>query len=320
MSLFDSNALRVARPGTACFPLIGASWYEEQVFDFQVLVDPSDATRLLCYASGMTTPANSTNIKIGRFHAPLSGDLTSWTDDGIVLSPTASTWDATFVRMGSLFYESGTFYMFYSGRSGSGTSIGLATSTNGTTFTKFAGNPILTPTGQGRNDGGHVEEPAVIKEGASWTMIYAYVSGVTLPGYRYATSSDGTTWTKGGAGDILNNEPLFSEFHQILNFGANDYALIYEAGNFSTAYNLFVARSTAVTGPYTNWINNPLLRQASAPVFDRYHIATPFIIQINGQWKLFYCGASDADQPFNTNTWPGSIANIYVGATKSGML
>jgi sucrose-6-phosphate hydrolase SacC (GH32 family) len=316
VSIFDGAAsLILARPASIYIPLGGAaSWRQEQVFDFQVFVDPADSTRVLCYCSGMASPTGSNNIVIGRFHAPALGLMHSWTDDGPLISPTAATWDATFCRMGSLFYDSGTFYCFYTGSNDSNAteSIGLATSTDGVTFTKYAGNPILTPTGQGRNDGDHVSEPAVLKEGSSWTMVYGYRNGgTTLPGYRYATSTDGHTWTKGGSGDILTNTPLFSEFHQLVKFGTNDYALVYEAGNATVPYRIFVARATSVTGPYTNWASNPLLAEQGGSAWDKFHVATPFMTQINGRDLLFYCGASDVSEPYASNTWPGSFATLY---------
>lgn len=317
MSLFDEAYLRVARPRTAYFPLGAAgSWSEEQLYDFQVFVDPADATRVLCYASGMYAPANSTNLIIGRFHAPLSSNLHTWTDDGVVLGA-GSGWDGIFVRLGSIFYDSGTYRMYYSGRNAGGvTQVGLATSTDGLTFTRYAGNPILTPAGQGRNDGTHVEEAAVIKEGSSWTMIYMRFdvnASPSITSLRYATSSDGLAWTKGGAGDLVNDDPLNVEFHQLIKFGASDYALVYESGNFTNSFRISVARATSVTGPYTSWAHNPLFTKSGvAGTFDRYHVATPFVAQLNGQWRLFYQGASDVDQPFNTNTWPGSIADINI--------
>lgn len=318
MSLFDEAALRVVRPASIYLPLGGAgTWYEEQVFDFQAFVDPSDATRVLCYVSGMASPVAGTNIVIGRFHAALS-NLHSWTSDGPVLSPTAAAWDSSFVRMGSLFYDGSTYYLFYTGSNDSGgsASIGLATSSNGTTFTKYAGNPILTPGGQGRSDGNYVSEPAVIKEGSSWTMIYSYRNGGTImPGFRFATSSDGTTWAKGAGGDILTIAPLYAEFHQILKFSASDYALVYEAGNATVPYRIYVARATTAGGTYTNWASNPLLSEAGGAAWDRYHVSTPFAVQLNGQWYLFYSGAGDITEPYASNTWPGSLALLLYTTT-----
>jgi hypothetical protein len=251
VSLFDSA--QFAGHGPIYFPLGGAgTWYEGQVYDFQPLTDPADSTRLLCYVSGMKAPTPSGEQSIGRFHVSASNPFQTWTSDGQVLTKGAGgAWDAGGVRMGSLFYDAGTYYLFYSGWDAGFTyeKIGLATSTDGTTFTKYASNPILTPTGQGRTDGDFVSEPAVLKEGSAWTMIYGYRNGATiLPGYRYATSGDGLSWTKGGAGDVLTTDPLYGEFHQLVKFGASDYALIYEAGSLTVPYRIKVARATRLRG------------------------------------------------------------------------
>src|SRR4051812_20203127 len=104
MSLFDKSIV-VARPTTAYVPLVGGSWYEEQVYDFQPLVDPTDATKLLIVASGMKPPAATGEQSIGRFHAAV-GTPHSWTSDGQILTKGASgAWDEGGVRTGSHFYD-----------------------------------------------------------------------------------------------------------------------------------------------------------------------------------------------------------------------
>lgn|GEM_PF-6982204 len=69
-----------------------------------------------------------------------------------------SGWDQGQLRMGSVTYYNGTYYLFYMGTDGSGVqSIGVATTSdaefpNG--WTKYSGNPILTPSGTGWESGG----------------------------------------------------------------------------------------------------------------------------------------------------------------------
>lgn len=315
-SPFRGDIRPVRHSSSEAIPLVASTWYTSQLYDFCVLVDPTDSTKLVMFCSGMASPVNSGVQSIGKFTSTVADPYT-WVDAGQVLAPTGG-WEGSNLRIGSVFYESGTYYMYYCSDGNGTQSIGLATSTDGATFTRHASNPLLTPTGQGRNDGTNVSEPAVIKEGSSWTMIYSYRGAVTLPGFRYATSSDGITWTKAGSGNLVTTDPLFGEFHQIKKIDG-DYYIIYEMGNGSTSWTLNIARAPTVTGPYTNLQINPILEKSGVVgTFDRYHVATPHLFEVENRWLLFYQGGQDHDQPYYTNSWPAGIAEFTRRETGAG--
>lgn len=298
-------------------PVGGNATYASQIFDPVVLVNPVDTAQLLMYATGMASPVESGEMSILRFTAAVS-DPYIWTyTDQVLVKGGGGTWDANHVRVGCVLYSGGAFYLYYTGRNNLlGDNIGLATSADGIAFTKSVSNPVLTEDGQGRDDGSlavftHVGEPAVLKEGTAWTMIYDYNSATTtLPGYRYATSSDGVTWAKGGAGDILTLDPLYAEWHQIIKVNGV-YHLIYENGNTTNNFRLNKATASVVTGPYTD---DPspgptILDKGSYPGYwDRYHVATGYAVLIRNSWYLFYSGAGNHDQPYGTNKWPLGVA------------
>lgn len=289
-------------------PLAPGTFYAGFTGDYSVFVNPADSTQLLMYLTAAETQPSYNNT-VGLMTASVSNPY-SWTPYGNVLVA-SDVWESGGIRLGCVFYDSGTYYMYYTslGNVGVEQSIGLATSTDGTTWTKHASNPILTPTGQGRNDGTHVSEAAVIKEGSSWTMLYSYRGAAILPGFRAATSSDGVTWTKVGSGDVLTTDPLYGEFHQVLKVDGI-YYLLYEAGSSAKSYCLYMASSSAVTGPYTNFATNPIYEGSRVVgTFDRYHVATPSMTLINGQWHIFYQGGGTTDIPnYIDNTWPTGVA------------
>lgn len=108
------------------------------------------------------------------------------------------TWDAVHTHNPSVLYVSGTYYMYFNGAKMVGgdesSQIGLATSTDGLTWTPNGGNPITglqVPTG-----GYDVYLPTVIKDGSVWKMWYTY-NGYTEGKNRifYATSNNGLAWT-----------------------------------------------------------------------------------------------------------------------------
>ena len=58
----------------------------------------------------------------------------------------SGSWEELSVFLPYAFIHDGTFYIFYTGfNSGGIASIGLATSSDGYIFSKFQGNPVLTP-------------------------------------------------------------------------------------------------------------------------------------------------------------------------------
>src|SRR6266436_6616632 len=133
-------------------PLVGGSWYESQFAELAVMIDPSDSTKLKMYAGGMAAPVQTGVESIGLFTASVADPFT-WVDQGQVLTIAGSGWEiGQGIRLGSILYDSGAYYLFYNNDdvTNNTSSIGLATSGDGSTFTRYAGNPILTPTGQGR--------------------------------------------------------------------------------------------------------------------------------------------------------------------------
>ena len=73
-------------------------------------------------------------------------------------------------------------------------------------WTKDANNPVLPRGGSGAWDEEEIESPVVIKDGATYEMWYdgGSVSGDhTYYQIGYATSSDGTDWTKDGSNPVL---------------------------------------------------------------------------------------------------------------------
>jgi predicted GH43/DUF377 family glycosyl hydrolase len=92
------------------------------------------------------------------------------------------------------------YYMYYGSSPASG--IGLATSTDGITWTRYASNPILNPT-ELWEDGG-IGYASVIYDEGKFKM--AYVNNGYSSSFGFATSEDGIHWTKDAANPIFNKE------------------------------------------------------------------------------------------------------------------
>ena len=76
-----------------------------------------------------------------------STDFVTWVDEGhVLLNGPSGSWDAQDVSSPTVWIEDGVWYMFFEGRApGNGGAIGLATSTDGYTWTKHPDNPIVIP-------------------------------------------------------------------------------------------------------------------------------------------------------------------------------
>jgi len=272
------------------------AWFWSQIYDAQVLVNPSDNTQLIMYTSGMHAPLATGVQSIGRWTAS-ANNIYFWSQVGVknpVFGPNASYWDNTTSgtgnRLGSVIYVKGAFYMYYTGgRLGSHPAIGLATSTDGIKFARTGNSGsnlglVLQPT----VDEQGLEDPSVLYDNGTWYMVYAYrrkggydsyTRGVTLPAFRVATSDDGINWTKvGGNGSVAGTDVLSHgglntwdgyhiEWHQVYKI-ADGYLMIYEAigakpdGTNNVTGNTGFAFSSSMTGVFTKYSRNPVIMAA----------------------------------------------------------
>jgi len=266
-----------------------------------------EATELRMYYSGF----GGVNA-IGYATSPKTYPPTSWTKRGTVFAknPIPGQWDSSYVRLGNVLKVDSTYYLYYAATGGP-TSIGLATSSDGITFTRSGSNPILVPSGNELAIG----DPTVIRVDAThWYMYYDdRTTSATLPEYKVATSSNGISWTKVGV--ILNKgasgqwDDTYLEHPQIY-YAYGYYILIYEgyggSGNEPWAHGL--AYSTDPTAMFTKYSANPFFQKSGIDgTFDVYHIATPTFFLHNEVWYLFYQGGDNKDNYISSN-WKFGVA------------
>ncbi len=129
-----------------------------------------------------------------------STDASTWTKSGSPVLQGTSGWEFQ-VGAGGVVRIDSLYFMYYVGRNLPNYAIGLATSSDGTTWSKYAGNPILTATESWEGIG--VSNPSVIYDGGEFKMVYMNAGGSTTA-FGMATSSDGIHWVKSG------DNPVFS--------------------------------------------------------------------------------------------------------------
>lgn len=122
-----------------------------------------------------------------------------------ILQHSSTGWEQTNIGTPSLWYENGTWYLFYHGYAGQDVQIGVATGTSLTNLTKYAGNPILRA--QSGWDSGTLGVRSIVKQGGYYYMVY---EGSTDPPYDTASWSSGLArstdlihWTKFSGNPVL---------------------------------------------------------------------------------------------------------------------
>ncbi|MFI5274512.1 MAG: hypothetical protein ACHQ4H_15890, partial [Ktedonobacterales bacterium] len=98
----------------------------------------------------------------------------------------------------------GSLWMWYTTRGSAPSSIALATDVtgSGSAFTRYAGNPVLTPTPAESAPATALTRPAVVAIPGGWRMWYSTNSPKNPAGQAWigsATSTDGIHWRKQGA-------------------------------------------------------------------------------------------------------------------------
>ena len=112
-------------------------------------------------------------------------------------------WDSTIVYAPHVIQQGDTYYMFYSGSdsdTGRPAAIGLATSTDGITWEKYANNPIIAPDSDGYDAMCvSVGVPLLLDDG-TWVLYYAANSQPCYGPGRYIARATATTpdgeWTR----------------------------------------------------------------------------------------------------------------------------
>jgi predicted GH43/DUF377 family glycosyl hydrolase len=144
-------------------------------------------------------------LRLGESHAPMPRGHYAWEVDWLPILDVASGWEAADVLHPELVYDAATatFLLYYTGAMAPGygyRQIGLATSTDGLTWTRAATNPVVPISWDlSTYDGVHAHMPTVTqKADGSYAMVYACYENSRGNRLCGASSPDGLTWTRSG--------------------------------------------------------------------------------------------------------------------------
>jgi sucrose-6-phosphate hydrolase SacC (GH32 family) len=225
--------------------------------------------------------SNGTSFRIG--HAT-SQDGVSWSKDPLNpildIGPIGS-WDHGFVYLPNVLLNGTTFHMWYDGFGGTYEQIGHATSEDGSTWIKDPLNPVVEVGPPSSWDDKEIFTLAgsVIFEENVYKMWYGGVSFTTMKyNIGYATSTDGSIWTK----DTINNPVLQADpssewegSHVVPGSVLNDgsiYRMWYSGCGDDLRYQIGLATSTDGIAWTKDTVNNPVLTYGSPGSWDYIRI------------------------------------------------
>ena len=287
--------------GAVLSPGASGEWDDQWVFCCSVI--RQDTLYKMWY-----TGYDGANMRVGYAESP---DGISWTKhSGPVLDLGApGTWDDNWVSAPYVLYDGSSYKMWYCGDDGTHEYVGYATSPDGITWTKYSGNPVLSPGAAGTWDGLMVFPGSIVFEGNSYHMIYGAYDGSVYRG-GYASSNDGIHWTK-SPNYVLNvgafgswEYPRVQPMGLAYNENMSTYYLFYIGGTFCN-WKIGYATSKNLAGPWTK--GGKVILDKTAGSWDNLYVGSPYVLydSLDGNYKMWYMGGSAS--------WAGSIG--YATAT-----
>lgn len=237
----------------------------------------------------------------------------------VIKKGTAGAWDSARVVGGGIGLDTltGTYHMYYLGETADTATfkMGHATSTDLFTWTKDAGNPILSPAdaweGAGYNGGvplTDLQGNLITYSGKYW-IAYACVGTPQKNGLASADSPNGP-WTKHGSNPIFSgrNDGTSWDSYGVVIFSlvkeGSTFYIFYEATSSSSSeYSIGYATSTDLL----TWTRSASAILTSGGGWEASSVLDPIIRKYGSTYYLFYTGG-----PKTTST---SQANGYATAT-----
>jgi hypothetical protein len=227
-------------------------------------------------------------------------------------------WEWAGIGQPSCLFEHDTFKMWYAaaGVAYLGDTIlrgriGYAFSINGSTWVKHEPlEPVLDVGDSTAWDSRWCDTPAPLNDGIEYKLYYYGDSqSVVFSAIGVATSPDGVSFTRYGNAPILERSPEIMDWD---GFWVESPAVLYDSstGIYSMWYtgigygpghpgDTWIRIGYASSYDGFTWhkdtINNPVLETGEPGSWDDGWVAVPAVRWENGQYEMWYCGASIAD-------------------------
>lgn len=192
-----------------------------------------------------------------------------------------------------IIYEDGMFKMWYS----ASTSVAYATSSNGINWSRYANNPVFSPTGvTGNFDKTWANRQFIVKDSGVYYMYYnGFENDYNGTGkIGLATSTDGINWNRYSGNPILSpgsgweNTSLYNS--AVVKVGSIWYMLFEGKGSGAGDSTQIIGLATSTDGiNWNRYANNPIIRKGF-PTGSNY-AAAPNLIYNNGKFYIWIMGS-----------------------------
>ncbi|MBM2825268.1 MAG: hypothetical protein HW402_932, partial [Dehalococcoidales bacterium] len=264
-------------------------------------------TYKMWYTYGSTNfTIRGTTASIGYATSP---DRVTWTRQAATVLTGNLTWDASGVGAPAVIKDGSVYKMWYTGGKTDGSIkgtvpvIGYATSDDGITWTKNA-SPVLTGT-VATWDANGVGAPSVIKDGSVYKMWYSggttddTVSG-THPAIGYATSTNGTSWTKNASPVLQKSGQSWDSsgvaVASVVKVSDTLYYMWYTGATGYTLQNAgAIGQATSTNG--ITWVAQSAPIMQKSTTFQANGVAAPAVTRSGSSYHMWYTGIDANKNP-----------------------
>ena len=223
---------------------------------------------------------------------PCACNLTKQPGNPVLSAGAAGSWDEAAVWGPAVLKVGSSYKLWYTGDDGSNPSrIGLATSNDGTTWTKEAANPVLSPSQTWEAKG--ISAASIISDSGIYKMWYTGRDSDGVSRIGYATSTDGVSWTPYGSNPILDVGPAGGwEDDDVMRpavFKEGSTYQLWYAGNDGVTQR--IGHATSSDG--IHWIKdpaNPVLDVGTPGAWDWLNVYGPSVVKVGAEYQLWYSG------------------------------
>jgi predicted GH43/DUF377 family glycosyl hydrolase len=263
-----------------------------------------DIDQVATGAEGLSVVVFLSPVTSAPVEAPLTTSLDAYrpgsdTDNIVLELGTGGSWDDDRIISPSAVTDGEDVHLFYSGNDSSVYKIGVASSPvsgfDGTNFTKYGSNPILSPGTSGAWDDGGVTHPFVLydPDDGLWKMYYMGISGSdSAIGLATATDPLGP-WTKHPSNPVVEptetweDVALYSPL--VLRESASSWKMLYTGNNPAGPARIGLATSTdGVT--WTKYPSNPVLSPSGSGWMAASVFASRTLVKLGGTYHLYFAG------------------------------
>jgi hypothetical protein len=295
----------------------GQTWNFAGIGDPCVIYDTDAGLyKMWLSAAGVVAPDPVVRVRTAYLTSP---DGITWTENAanpvFDVGPGGTDWDRGGVETVTVLKDGATYMLWYGGYEvrvspPDTMKIGLATSSDGVTWTRSGTSPVLDKGAPGSWEDGWIESPSVVKVAGTYYMLYSGMSMGSAYGIGLATSSDGIAWTKDAGNPVFLHEPA-NEWENGLVYAP---ALCYDGSQFVMYYVgvnavsfLDALRIGMATSPdcvtWTRSAANPVLDLPAPGNWDEHGAFVPTVLSKDGTWMMWYLSGANPDETIGRAAW-----------------